>query len=203
MTGTRAQEAGAARPGGRPRSASADRRIRDAAVELLTERGIGGVSMEAVAARAGVAKTTIYRRWPTKEDMVVAVVSELKGPAVPAPGGTVREQLLHLLLETGHQDRNSGWASLMGRLIMDSAEHPELVSEIWRQSIGPRRAYLAQVLAQGVHDGVIRAGVDLDLVVDMLVSPVVSRLRLNRERLTDPQIEQLLDIVLAGVRPGA
>lgn len=188
----------AVRAGGRPRSAAADRRIRDAAVALLTERGIGGVSMEAVAVRARVAKTTIYRRWPTKEDMVVAVVSELKGPALPAPGATYRDQLLHLLLEIGHQDRHSGWGPLIGRLILDAAEHPELVNAIWRQSVGPRRAYLAEVLGEGVRRGGIRPDADLDLLVDMLVSPVVNRLRLNREPLTDTQIEQLLDIVLTG-----
>ena len=57
---------------GRPRSAAAEQAIRDAAAELLSERGIGGLSMEAVAARAGVARTAVYRRWPTPEDLRVA-----------------------------------------------------------------------------------------------------------------------------------
>jgi AcrR family transcriptional regulator len=188
-------------PTGRPRSADAERRISEAAVALLTERGIGGVSVEAVAARAGVAKTTIYRRWPTKDEMIVAVAAGLKGPGVPAPGTTLREQMLHVLGEANRQDRASGWTALMGRLAMDAAEHPELVARIWARGVGPRRAYLAGLLAAGVERGELRPGLDLELLVDMLVSPVMSRIRLHREPLTDAQIEQVVDVVLAGAAP--
>jgi len=192
---------GAVRSTGRPRSAAAERRIRDAALALLAERGIGGFSVEAVAARAGVAKTTIYRRWPSKEEMIVSVVAELKGPAVPPPGGTVRDELVHLLRETGRQDRSSGWGPLMARLVVDAEEHPELVASIWRRGVGPRRAYLAGVLRRGVAEGLIRPDIDLDLLIDMLVNPVVSRIRLKREPLSDEQVAQVVDIILAGVRP--
>lgn len=194
---------GSVRPAGRPRSADAERRIRDAAVELLTERGIGGISMEAVAARAGVAKTTIYRRWPTKEEMIVAVVADLKGPPVPAPDRSVRDQLLDILRETGRQNRTGAWGPLMARLMMDGEEHPELVNAIWRQSVGPRRAHLASVLARGVVERLIRPDVDLELLVDMLVNPVIARARVRREPLTDDQIVQVVDILLAGVHPTA
>ena len=192
---------GAVRSAGRPRSAAAERRIRDAALALLAERGIGGFSVEAVAVRAGVAKTTIYRRWPTKEEMIVSVVTELKGPAVPPPGGSVRDELVHLLRETGRQDRASGWGPLMAWLVVDAEEHPELVASIWRRGVGPRRAYLAGVLRRGVAEGQIRPDIDLDLLIDMLVNPVVSRIRLKREPLTDEQVAQVVDIILAGVRP--
>jgi len=192
-----------ARPAGRPRSPAAELRIRDAALALLTERGIGGFSVEAVAARAGVAKTTIYRRWPSKEEMIVAVVAGLKEPAGPAPGGSVRDELLHVLREIGRRDRSSGWGPLMARLVADAEEHPELVAAIWRRSVGPRRAYLGGILRRGVAEGLVRPDADLDLLVDMLVNPVVSRLRLKRDPLTDAQLTQVVDIILTGVHPGA
>lgn len=190
-----------ARTVGRPRSARAERAIRDAAVALLAERGIGGFAIEVVAARAGVAKTTIYRRWPTREDLIIAAVVELKGPPVHGPGESVRGDLLHALRETGRPDPASPWGPLMARLLADAEEHPALVAEIWRHSVGPRRAYLTGVLRRGIDEGTVPADADLELLVDMLVSPIVNRLRLKRAALTDAQIETVLDIVLTGVRP--
>jgi AcrR family transcriptional regulator len=186
---------------GRPRSASAEHAIRDAAVELLSERGIGGFSVEAVAARAGVAKTTIYRRWPTREDLIVAVVSDLKGPANVAPGQSLRGDLLHVLRQTARDNRSGRWTRLMTRLMVDAQEYPELVAEIWRQSIGPRRAYLLGILRRGVAHGEIRPDADLELLADMLVMPVTSRVRLRPEPLSDAQLADVVDIVVTGVAP--
>jgi AcrR family transcriptional regulator len=186
---------------GRPRSAQAERAIRDAAVTLLTERGIGGFSVEAVAARAGVAKTTIYRRWPTREELLVAVVSDLKGPAIAAPGESVRGDLLHVLREASRDDRSRPWTRLMTRLIVDAEEYPELVDEIWRHSVGPRRAYLLGILRRGREEGTIRADADLELLVDMLVTPVTSRARRRRPPLTGRQLADIVDIILRGVAP--
>jgi AcrR family transcriptional regulator len=187
---------------GRPRSAEAEQAIREAAAELLSERGIGGFSVEAVAARAGVAKTTIYRRWPTKEELVVAVVAGLKAPAdAAAPGESVRGDLLHLLRDTARYDRSGRWTRLMNRLLVEADEYPELVADIWRQSVGPRRAYLVGILRRGVEEGLIRPGTDLELLTDMVLSPVTSRIRLRRGPPTDAQLEQLVDILLRGVAP--
>ena len=191
-----------ARGPGRPRSARAERSIRDAAIALLTERGVGGFSVEAVAARAGVAKTTVYRRWPTREELIVAAVSELKGPAEPAPAESVRGDLLHVLRQAGLRSGSGGtWARLMARLMVDAEQYPELVAEIWRHSVGPRRAYLQGILRRGVAEGLIRPEADLDLLVDLLVSPGIARNRPGRQPLTDAQIADVVDIVLRGVAP--
>jgi AcrR family transcriptional regulator len=186
---------------GRPRSAEAEQAIRDAAAELLSERGIGGFSVEAVAARAGVAKTTVYRRWPTREELLVAVVSGLKAPAEAAPGESVRGDLLHFLRSTAHEDRSGRWTRLMNRLLIEADEYPELVADVWRQSVRPRREYLAGILRRGVEEGLIRPGADLDLLVDMLISPVTSRIRLRRGPLTGDQLAELVDTVLRGAAP--
>jgi AcrR family transcriptional regulator len=193
--------AAAPRAPGRPRSAKAEQAIRDAAVALLTERGIGGFSVEAVASRAGVAKTTVYRRWPTREELIVGSVSSLKGPADPAPGESVRGDLLHVLRQAGPRTESGAWARLMARLLVDEEQYPELVADIWRQSIGPRRAYIQGILQRGVTEGLIRADADLDLLVDMLVSPGVSRTRPGRAPLTGAQVVDVVDIVLRGVAP--
>lgn len=189
---------GPARAPGRPRSLEAEQAIRDATVALLTERGVAGLSVEAVAVRAGVAKSTIYRRWPTREDLVVGVVSDLKSSPDPPPGESVRGDLLHLLHQVGGAEPG-GWAALMNRLMAESER--ELVAEVWRRSVGPRRAVLRGVLARGVAEGLVRPAADLELVVDLLTAPIVLRARPGRERFTGAQIVELLDTVLAGVRP--
>jgi len=82
---------------GRPRSAAADAAIQAAVVELLDEAGYAGLTFEAVAARAGVAKTTVYRRWPTKQDLAFDAISQLKGPLPKLGGVSVRDDLLTLM----------------------------------------------------------------------------------------------------------
>jgi AcrR family transcriptional regulator len=186
---------------GRPRSAEAEAAIREAAAELLSERGIGGFSVEAVAARAGVAKTTVYRRWPTREELLVAVVSGLKAPAEVAPGDSVRGDLLHFLRTTAYEDRSGRWTRLMNRLLVESDEYPELVADVWRQSVAPRREHVAGILRRGVAEGLVRPEADLDLLVDLLISPVTSRIRLRRGRLTEEQLAELVDTVLRGAAP--
>lgn len=190
-----------ARAPGRPRSAKAELAIRDAAVALLTERGVGGFSVEAVAARAQVAKTTIYRRWPTREELIVAAVSSLKGTADPAPGESVRGDLLHVLRQAGQRTESGTWARLMARLMVDEEQYPELVADIWRQSIGPRRAYIQSILRRGVAEHLVRPDADLALLVDMLVSPGIARTRPGRAPLTEAQVTEVIDIVLRGVAP--
>src|SRR4051812_38737959 len=85
----------AARPPGRPRSERADKAIVDATLALLVEEGgVSGVSIEAVAARAGVGKTTIYRRWPNKEALIIDALAALREPIVEPRGQSVREDLI-------------------------------------------------------------------------------------------------------------
>src|SRR4051794_26130395 len=155
--------------------------------------------MEAVAARAGVAKTTVYRRWPTKEDLIIGVVSDVKGPADEVPGESLHGDLLHVLRQTSRDNGPGRWTTLMARLMIDADEYPQLVAEIWKHSIGPRRAYLLGLLRGGVAAGAIRADADLELVADMLVMPVTSRVRLRPGPLSDRQLADVVDIVLAGV----
>ena len=82
---------------GRPRSEAAEQAMLDAAIELLAEHGYGGLTVEAVAARAGVAKTTVYRRWPGKDELLIDALNTVKGPLAQLPGGTVEHDLKWLM----------------------------------------------------------------------------------------------------------
>ncbi|HEX6756155.1 MAG TPA: TetR/AcrR family transcriptional regulator [Mycobacteriales bacterium] len=192
-----------ARAPGRPRSAEAEKAILDATVEMLVARGLSGLSVEAVAARAGVAKTTIYRRWPDKKELVLAAVTAAKGPPPEPPGRSVRGDLLHLLRGVG-RDRDGSpdnWSALMSRLSIESEAYPDLVLEAWRRAVGPRRAVFARVLARGVEEGLIRPDADPDLVADMLIAPVVGKIRPARPPLTEAQVATVVDTILRGLTP--
>src|SRR5580704_5442851 len=85
-----AGQAGEGRRPGRPRSEQAEQAIIDAALELFGERGVEGVCVEAVAARAGVGKATIYRRWPSKEELLIAALGTTRAPLDDPDTGNVR-----------------------------------------------------------------------------------------------------------------
>jgi AcrR family transcriptional regulator len=191
--------AGPARAPGRPRSEQAERAILAAALDLLAEHGVGGLSIEAVAARAGVAKTTVYRRWSAKEELLLDALAGLKGPILEPPAGSVRDQLVWLLSEMGRRWPRE--APLMRRLIADAGHHPGLVDEYWRRIVAPRREVVYRLLRRGIAEGAVRAGADVELLGDMLVAPLLVRVVIRPAPMTDEQIATVVDTVLAGVRP--
>src|SRR5437016_14195863 len=91
--GAEAGPAGTTRRPGRPRSEQAEQAIIEATLDLFAEQGFEGVCVEAVAARAGVGKATIYRRWPNKEELLLAALGSMKSP-LPESTGNVRDDLV-------------------------------------------------------------------------------------------------------------
>ncbi len=187
---------------GRPRDETVDAAILDATVDLLAESGYVGLSIEAVAARAGVAKTTVYRRWPGKDELVFDAINELKGPVVePRSGGSVREDLRYLLLKMREHWVDSRHGRVMRRLAADGSERPELYRAFRDRLVQPRQAVLRAVLQRGVDEELIRADADLQWVIDALCAPVIVAVMTHRDRVTAAQVEFILDTMLAGLRP--
>lgn len=176
--------------------------ILQAALDLLTDLGYDGMSMEAVAASAGVAKTTVYRRWPTKDELVLDALSRVKGEESVPPAGTVREQLLFMLgrMRDAWGDRRH--ARLMQQLTADGIARPERYREIRARVMLPRRNALRDCLQRGVDAGEIDPAVDLNWAVDLLVAPVIAAGLTHQRRMTTRQIEFVVDTVLSGIAPG-
>src|SRR5438552_17303325 len=103
---------------GRPRSERAEKAIIDATLDLLVEEaGVAGLSIEAIAGRAGVGKTTIYRRWPNKEALIIDALASLKRPLPPVPGRSVREDLVVMaraVVPSGDRRAECGWNIITG-----------------------------------------------------------------------------------------
>ena len=160
-------------PVGRPRDPQRDAAIVEATVDLLEEHGYGGLSVEAVAARAGVGKATIYRRWPGKQQLVATVLDELSEPWLQTPDGPVEQALCALLAHVGR--KTGQMQRVLPRLMAEARNNPELLAGVRDGFIRPRRARLGEVLRQGMQAGELRSDLDVEHAIDLLVGPLVYR----------------------------
>lgn len=190
------------RSAGRPRSAEADRKILLATLELLAVEGLQGLRVEAVADRAGVGKTTIYRRWPAKRDLVAAALTAAAGAQslVEIDTGSVRGDLLEFVRLRKAAMRRSGSALLMPRLVAESAADPELHALIRKTFVDPVRAPLTALLHRAVERGEVRGDVDVELAADLLLGVLVFRLLVSGGRVPPPAaVDGVLDLLLRAI----
>jgi AcrR family transcriptional regulator len=188
-----------ARPPGRPRSAQAHQAILDAAVALFIEEGLEGMSVEAVAARAGTGKTTIYRRWPSKEDLVIDAIAQVLSTAPATDTGSVREDLLQLGRELHGLMSSSATGGVFPRMAAEVARRSRLGRLYGQRVIEPRRAALAGALRRGIERGELPKGTDVELAIDLLVGGLLLRRLTGRLRRSDPTPERAVDLLLAGL----
>ncbi|HEX7277251.1 MAG TPA: TetR/AcrR family transcriptional regulator [Acidimicrobiales bacterium] len=178
-----------------PRVERSQRVILAAALDLLAEVGCGGITMEAVAARAGVGRSTVYRHWPDKLALVEDAIRTLK-PVIPAPAaGTVRQRVTTLLQVVAAGLADSTWASCLPAII-DAAERDPEVLAIHRRLAHERRQILVDLLDEGVQRGEISPAVDLGIVADCLIGPLVVRRLLLHEAFDPAEVPALVDQVL-------
>jgi AcrR family transcriptional regulator len=185
---------------GRPRSAEADRAILDAAGTLLAERGLTGMSIEEVAARAGVGKATIYRRWPSKGLLALdAFMIMFRSLQPPVDSGSLRDDLLSALRAWVRAVTTTPAGRLLSSLIAEAQHDPELHAA-WRgRVLEPLRAQHRAVLERAVGRGEISAAVDQDVVLDLFFGAAQHRLLLGHLELTDGFVESVVDVLLAGI----
>jgi AcrR family transcriptional regulator len=171
-----------------------------AALDLLAEVGCGGMTMEAVAARAGVGKSTVYRHWPGKLELVEDAIRTLRTLVVSPTGGSVRDRLTALLMQVARGMADSAWSSCLPAII-DAAERDPEVLDIHRRLARERRQIIIDLLAEGVSTGEVPDGVDLCVLAECLVGPILMRRLLLHEAFDPAAVPALVDQVLP--RPGA
>ncbi|MBE7187474.1 TetR/AcrR family transcriptional regulator [Jatrophihabitans endophyticus] len=186
---------------GRPRDESLDAEILDATVDELIDHGLSGLTIEGVAQRAGVAKTTVYRRWSDAADLAMCAARRIKFEAVDPPDGTVRDQLVWLLGALRAQWGDPRWAAVMRRVAADGTTHPGLYDEHRARLVAPHIEVMREVLRRGVRDGTIRPDLDLEWLRLMLVGPVVASAMTLRPGIDDEQAAAMVDVVLRGAAP--
>jgi AcrR family transcriptional regulator len=165
----------AARRPGRPRSERAEQAILDATLEAVGECGIDGVRCEDVAARAGVGKATLYRRWPGKEDLLIAAFASLKSPLPEPRGESVREDLVAMLEVMVADSDDPRYAQQFALLHGEGQRYPRLMARYKELVVEPRRELVRSVLRRGVATGELRPDTDIEVAMLALMGTVLAR----------------------------
>jgi AcrR family transcriptional regulator len=196
LSGTAASETdSSSRPSRRARS---DRAILNAARELLGEVGAPGLTIEGVAARSGVAKTTIYRRWRDSNELALAAVWDdlLSGLKAPRDVGDTRAELLAFVGPIVTVLQSPLMSGVLRGLTSEIASNSELSRTYREQTVEPRLEQLAQVVERGIERGDLRPDTDVRLAHELLVGPVMYRLLYSGQPLDDGLASRIVDAVL-------
>jgi AcrR family transcriptional regulator len=192
---------------GRPRSEAVERAVIEGVMKLL-EDGVplAELSIERIARTAGVGKATIYRRWTGKEELFVDVVRAAEPPDPELPGTSMRDDLVALL----EQLRQRGVITRASVLLHNVFAQMKSSQKVWAayhaSVIRPRRELQSEILRRGQENGELREDVDIELVYDLIVGPMLLRTVMRSEAEAESDIseglsEQIVDTLLEGLRP--
>jgi AcrR family transcriptional regulator len=196
QSGETTRRTGNARSGGR--SASVVDRVVTATFDELSRVGYAAMRVEDIAARSGVNKTTIYRRWPTKAELLISAVIESTKRAPSIDTGSLRGDL-HASLSSAFNLRPYEQGVLRVIQMERSIEAVDALAR--RMSEGLREMRIAMV-RRGIARGELPRGVDVPLIVELVSAPIQRALLFN-ERMDSASIDRVLDVVLAGAAADA
>jgi AcrR family transcriptional regulator len=197
-------ESSPARRGGRPRSSECELAILQATRELLVEGGVRGLTIEKVAARAGVAKTTIYRRWRDKDELALAVVLDMVEQVVMLPElGDTRAELLAFVNAAVEVLGSTLMGRVMQGLVSDLATDPELARAFRERVVSVRNAEVERLVQRGIARGDLRPDTDAESAHELLIGPVYYRLLLTGQPLDRAFARNTVDAVLRAFAPAA
>lgn len=188
---------------GRPRDERLDVEITSAALDVLAEGGFERFSVEEVAQRARVAKTTVYRRFPCRRDLIAGALGRLNDeePAPPAPGH-VRDRLVDLLGRVRRYQPDGLHRRIVMHASTERLTQPELAGLVESLVLVPRRRLLREVLQEGIAQGELRADLDLDAAVPVLVGPMLYLGAWGAAPAAGAvSVEAVVDLVLSGLTP--
>ncbi|WP_067479057.1 TetR/AcrR family transcriptional regulator [Actinomadura hibisca] len=190
-------------PDPRRRNEKSHRAIVTAALDLCVERGYGQVTMEAIAAQAGVSKKTIYRWWPSKGAVVLEGIAELVGEVTPFldTGDIVADLTTQLTAVLDHMMTGPRSAVYAG-VIAESHHDRELVGAL-SAMVGPRIEAARERLRRAREQGQLAADADVDLIIDLLYGPLYYRLLLHLEPYSPERIRMVIERTLAVFAPPA
>jgi AcrR family transcriptional regulator len=190
---------------GRPRSVECDRAIQDATLYEYATRGLEGMSVDAVAARAGVSKATIYRRYPSKIELIVdaaLVIADETAPKVDT--GTLRGDLTNSLRNLQHLLDDPILGAVTRMLVVDAIQNEEL-ARMHTEFVAHRRAATREQLRRAITRGELQPDIDLERAMDSLAGPIFYRHLVSRKPVDDEYIDAHVDDFIAryGVRQPA
>lgn len=171
-----------------------------ATLELLSEVGYGELTIEAVSARSGVAKSTIYRHWSGKVELVTDAFMEMKRGAgnVPPPG-PVRARVIVMLQELAEGVKKPDWRLACLPALIDASARDRDMASLCRQLSEMGAARLVRILDEGVEAGELPPDTDTALLADALFGPILLRSLFHRPELDPDDVPALVDLLLPDV----
>jgi AcrR family transcriptional regulator len=185
------------RPRGRPRSQASENAILEATLRLLADGGYNAVTVDKVAAIASASKATIYRRWPTKENLVIAAF-ELTQPLTIPNKGSVADQLVEVIWQFSQFMQNTPLGGVLPALAAERQHNPEL-DEALGPLISSRRQPIIEIIEAGVARGEFRAGTDPEFVADLCMGPVQLRAVMMHLPVSKKYIRQVVETACASL----
>ena len=185
--------------GGQARGEQVRTLILETAIDLVFEVGFRAVSVESIATRSGVAKTTIYRRWPNKAAVVMDAFMMRVGsgtlfPAAKRVTDRVKMQMHAMAKVFAGKD-----GTLVKGLLAEAQFDPELAAAFRERWTLPRRKMAVAVFLEAIERGELRPGVDPETAIDLLYAPLYYRLQMGTGPLSEPYIEALFEHGMKGL----
>ena len=184
---------------GRPRSEQAEQAIIEATLDLFAEKGFEGVCVEVVAARAGVGKATIYRRWPNKEELLLAAFASLKSPLPEPKGVSVRDDLLAMVEVMCADKADPRKARRYALLLGDGDKYPRLMARYKETVVQPRRDAMRAVIRRGIETGELHPDTDVEIAMLSLTGAIMSQEKSQDGTLDGDFAARLVDGLLLGL----
>jgi AcrR family transcriptional regulator len=183
---------------GRPRCPETDERILKATLQQLADVGYTRMSVDAVASMAATTKPTIYRRWPSKEELAIAAIAHLQADQQPKPTGSTREDLIALLRDFRKKLLRPNGMAMIGTLLAEEHHTPQLLTLFREKIVAPRREGVLAILRAAKERKELAADADLEAAVNMLVGSFYA-CYLAGSRIPSNWPERVVDIVMAPV----
>jgi AcrR family transcriptional regulator len=186
--------------GGRPRDPQVDAAIVDAVLAVLADVPYSKMRMDDVAQRAGVAKTTLYRRYPSKVALVRATLEQYLTRFTFLDSSDVEAVLSDITRQQVDEFATGAPGAALSNVCAEANHNPELAAVV-RQAFRAKRKELARVLRRGIADGQLRADLDIELMVDLLLAVFPYRLLVSGEPVPRDLAARLPRALLDGARP--
>ncbi|MBO4223869.1 TetR/AcrR family transcriptional regulator [Bradyrhizobium neotropicale] len=180
---------------GRPRDENVHRAILDAARDLIRDEGYASFSIEGVAARAAVAKQSIYRRWSSKGALLVDLYMDgLERPA-PLPARGLVNDLLAVLLQTTKRIQDAAYANILKSVVVEAQSDPDMRKLVLQKIVEPRRDAAKAVINRAIESGELPSTLDSEMIVDFVFGAVWFNLLLGDANLTSRFAHRVVKMV--------
>jgi AcrR family transcriptional regulator len=189
---------------GRPRRAATRQSILHATLELLAERGVQATTIDAIAARAGVGRNTIYRRWAAKDELIVDALHQLTADLDQQEGDDLYALLLDWIRDLARVFADPLFGRILPGVLGELERNPAFALAYADRVVRPRRRALVDLLTRAIDRGELRPVADVEQIADLLAGPPFLRmLPLGLPPVTERYAEELVETIWYGIAPTA